>query len=102
MPTPQANPPLEINSSGNLQPQSVTKVNSSLKVIPDIKLPAVSANREHPSIAGYSGSNKTAVSLPQNARHIGGNLQYAQPQTTKPSGLRMPSPSLGLFSQVCH
>ncbi|XAR60487.1 hypothetical protein NMG60_11033894 [Bertholletia excelsa] len=49
------------------------------------------------SCASYSHdvSRKTGVTVPQK---ISGNLQQTQFQTIKPSGLRMPSPSLGFFS----
>ena len=53
----------------------------------------------HGSINHEAGSSKTN-SLPQSGCHIRGNIQYALPQMAKPSGLRMPSPSLGFFTQV--
>lgn len=48
-----------------------------------------------------SGANKVSEAcLPQGASDTGEKKQQPLFQTTKSSGLRMPSPSLGFFSQV--
>ncbi|XP_021279293.1 uncharacterized protein LOC110412953 isoform X2 [Herrania umbratica] len=72
---------------------SVTKADNGLKGNQD---PVVAA--AHGCTNHEAGSSKIA-SLPQSGCRIGGNTQYAQPRIAKPSGLRMPSPSLGFFSQ---
>ncbi|KAK7257744.1 hypothetical protein RIF29_31946 [Crotalaria pallida] len=47
------------------------------------------------------GANKISeVCLPQGVSHAGEKKQQTQFQSAKPSGLRMPSPSLGFFSQT--
>ncbi|KAK2643268.1 hypothetical protein Ddye_025031 [Dipteronia dyeriana] len=79
---------LKLNSSTNSQNPFVTKANNGLKINPSPELPAF----------GHA-SNKSKNSLPQNVPRSAGSMQYAQPQTAKPSGLRMPSPSLSFFNQ---
>nr|GME13772.1 uncharacterized protein LOC109163234 [Ipomoea batatas] len=69
--------------------------NTSLKVIPD----PVAAYSSIPSSQGQDGSAPPAVSRLQNTFTSVRSLQHAQIQTIKPSGLRMPSPSLGFFRQ---
>ncbi|KAK6235356.1 hypothetical protein SCA6_010693 [Theobroma cacao] len=76
-----------------LQHPSVTKADNGLKGNQD---PVVAAG--HGCTNHEAGSSKI-TSLPQSGCRIGGNTQYAQPRIAKPSGLRMPSPSLGFFSQ---
>lgn len=85
---------LSCHSSALSQNPLENKVDNGLKVN---QYPVVASG--HGSIDKEAGSNKIA-SLPESVCHIGGNIQYAQ-QTAKPSGLRMPSPSLGFFTQVC-
>ncbi|KAF5447096.1 hypothetical protein F2P56_032671 [Juglans regia] len=80
--------------STNLPHSPVTKTNNGFGVILD-PLP----NTSNTTNSHNCGGAKTAVSLFQNACYTGGNMQHAQPQITKPSGLRMPSPSLGFFGQ---
>ncbi|KAK9280430.1 hypothetical protein L1049_014120 [Liquidambar formosana] len=80
-------------SSNNLRPPLVTKPNDGFEVIPDLVLPATGTQGSN----GCDKSSKVAVTCHQNAECIGGNIQYTQPQATKPTGLRMPSPSLGFF-----
>ena len=88
----------EKNPSANLQHLTVTEANNSSEIIPDTLLPSTS----HTPDSHDGGGNKVAVTLPQNACITGGQMQHAQLQKAKPSGLRMPSPSLGFFGQVCH
>ncbi|KAB2021284.1 hypothetical protein ES319_D07G128600v1 [Gossypium barbadense] len=83
---------LSSHSSALSQNPLENKVDNGLKVNKD---PVVASG--HGSIDKEAGFNKIA-SLPESVCHIGGNTQYAQ-QTVKPSGLRMPSPSLGFFTQ---
>ncbi|XP_020532593.1 uncharacterized protein LOC105628158 isoform X2 [Jatropha curcas] len=80
----------ETHSSSNLQLPQVRQANNSSEVVPAAA---------HPSTANDSNTSKIAVSFSQNASSNGGNMQHIQPQTTKPTGLRMPSPSLGFFGQ---
>lgn len=84
----------EARLSVNLQSQ-VTKTmsDSDLKVIPDV---ALQADVHAPN--GHVGPNKVTVTLPQHAQIINRNNPSTQ-YHMKPSGLRMPSPSLGYFSQ---
>ena len=82
------------SSSTYSQHTLVTKADNGLKVNQD---PVLAAS--HGSINHEAGSSKIA-SFPQSGCHIGGNTQYAQPRMAKPSGLRMPSPSLGFFTLV--
>ncbi|XVF47093.1 hypothetical protein PTKIN_Ptkin03bG0081600 [Pterospermum kingtungense] len=87
------------HSSTYSQRPLVTKADNGLKVNQD---PVSAAG--HQSINYEVGPRKIA-SLPQSGSHVGGNTLYAQaqpqpqPQMAKPSGLRMPSPSLGFFAQ---
>ncbi|CAK7339451.1 unnamed protein product [Dovyalis caffra] len=84
----------KVHSSTNAHLQVNQAINRS-EVIPGLVLPAAA----HP-LNGCDGStSKIAVSLSQNAFCNSGNVQYTQSQTAKPSCLRMPSPSLGFFSQ---
>ncbi|TXG73932.1 hypothetical protein EZV62_002511 [Acer yangbiense] len=85
----------KINSSTNSQHPFVTKANNGLKINPAPELPAFG----HASNNVNGGSSKSKISLPQNVPRSAGSMQYAQPQTAKPSGLRMPSPSLSFFNQ---
>ncbi|KAL5832989.1 hypothetical protein ACOSQ3_016663 [Xanthoceras sorbifolium] len=85
----------KVHSSTNSQHPPVTKANKGLKTNPGPELPA----SVHASNKVDGGSSKYEISLPQNVPRSAGSLQYAQPKTTKPSGLRMPSPSLGFFNQ---
>ncbi|XP_057955925.1 uncharacterized protein LOC131149483 isoform X2 [Malania oleifera] len=86
-----ANSPLDACSSTKSQPQLVTEPTRNLEMNPD----PVSGLGTHLS----GGLRKTAVSLVQNGHGISGGMQYVKLQTAKPSGLRMPSPSLGFFGQ---
>lgn len=72
-------------------------MNNELDVIIDTSLlPADVRSNSHDG-----GSSRTAIPLPKNAKRTGVNVQPAHVQTAaKPSGLRMPSPSLGFFGQV--
>ncbi|XWS52728.1 hypothetical protein CRYUN_Cryun11dG0095300 [Craigia yunnanensis] len=81
------------SSSTYSQHTLVTKADNGLKVNQD---PVVAAG--HGSTNHEAGSSKIS-SPPLSGCHIRGNTQYALPQMAKPSGLRMPSPSLGFFTQ---
>ncbi|XVF04992.1 hypothetical protein REPUB_Repub05bG0131500 [Reevesia pubescens] len=84
---------LASHSSTYSQHQVVTKEDNGLKVSQDPVMAAGQGSTNH-----EAGSSKIA-SLPQIGCQNGGNTQYAQPRMEKPSGLRMPSPSLGFFTQ---
>ncbi|XP_044506745.1 uncharacterized protein LOC123226292 [Mangifera indica] len=80
-------------SSNNSQHSFVTKANDASEINPGPALPAsgnLSYNHE---------SNEIATSFPPKFPSTGGSMQHSQVQTAKPSGLRMPSPSLGFFNQ---
>ncbi|KAB1212018.1 hypothetical protein CJ030_MR5G025394 [Morella rubra] len=87
-----------VTSTSEKQPSTNLQhplVSNGLKVVRDPLLPSTSqATNSH----DYGGI-KTEVSLFQNACYTAGNMQRAQLQTAKPSGLRMPSPSLGFFGK---
>ncbi|KAL7237697.1 hypothetical protein ACSBR2_003911 [Camellia fascicularis] len=88
------NSTLEVRSSTNPQPPLVTKANCGLEVFPAAVLPPT-GSRAPDACDLYQ---KTGVA-PQNTHYIGGNMRDTQFQTIKPSGLRMPSLSLGFFCQ---
>ncbi|KAF5930923.1 hypothetical protein HYC85_031796 [Camellia sinensis] len=89
------NSTLEVRSSTNPQPPLVTKANCGLEVFPAAVLPPTGSRAPD----AHDLYRKTGV-VPQNTQYIGGNMRDTQFQTIKPSGLRMPSPSLGFFCQV--
>ncbi|XP_010244997.1 PREDICTED: uncharacterized protein LOC104588669 isoform X2 [Nelumbo nucifera] len=77
-------------------PPPVSKGSStSIKVTAE---PALRAADLH-TPSGDADSSKPSPSLQQNALCISGSIQHAKLQPAKPSGLRMPSPSLGFFGQ---
>ncbi|KAH9700869.1 hypothetical protein KPL71_024811 [Citrus sinensis] len=84
------NSSLEKHSSTKSQHPIINKTKNTLKI--DTAPPLLtSAN----VLNNHDGaSRKVQISLPSD-----GSMQYAQTQTAKPSGLRMPSPSLGFFNQ---
>ncbi|XP_022752469.1 uncharacterized protein LOC111301222 isoform X2 [Durio zibethinus] len=84
---------LKSHSSTYSHHQLVTKADNGLKVNQDTVV-AVG----HGSINHGAGSSKI-TSFPQSGYHIHRSTQYEQAQLAKPSGLRMPSPSLGFFTQ---
>ncbi|CAL5426581.1 unnamed protein product [Camellia sinensis] len=88
------NSTLEVRSSTNPQPPLVTKANCGLEVFPAAVLPPTGSRAPD----AHDLYRKTGV-VPQNTQYIGGNMRDTQFQTIKPSGLRMPSPSLGFFCQ---
>ena len=51
--------------------------------------------------SGTEANKESEACLPQGVSDISEKKQQTQIQTTKLSGLRMPSPSLGFFSLVC-
>ena len=85
---------LASHSSTSSHHPLVTEADNGLKVNQD---PVVAAGNG--SINHEADSSKIA-SLPQSGCHIVRNTQYAQPRMAKPSGLWMPSPSLGFFTLV--
>ncbi|XP_043703008.1 uncharacterized protein LOC122653131 isoform X2 [Telopea speciosissima] len=78
-----------------LQDRKGTKI--GLKVASDPTIPAADMQAS----TGQAGPGKTAVLLPQNSQYVGvDNQNNVNFQPTKPSGLRMPSPSLRYFDQT--
>ncbi|KAJ6736685.1 hypothetical protein OIU85_018816 [Salix viminalis] len=82
-------------SSTNTQHPQVNLVNNCSEVIPDLVLPVAA----HPLNHSDNSTRKNAFSFSQNASCNGENMQCTESHTAKASGLRMPSPSLGFFSQ---
>ncbi|XP_059626727.1 uncharacterized protein LOC132269516 isoform X2 [Cornus florida] len=92
----KANSPSKLHSSTNPLPALVSKTNVGLVVTQD---PVRLATGMH-ALDGHDVSRKTGLSFPQNTH----SLQTTKPSglrmpSSKPSGLRMPSPSLGFFGQ---
>lgn len=85
------------HSSTNTQHPQVNLANNCSEVIPDLVRPVAA----HPLNGSDNSTSKIAVSFSQNASCNSENMQCTESQTAKASGLRMPSPSLGFFSQVC-
>lgn len=83
--------------SGSPSTVKFTKVNIGKKVIqePENK-PGV-----HEAISHDTKSSKLS-SLPQHGSCVGGSMLVAPQQMVKPSGLRMPSPSLQFFGPVSN
>ncbi|GAV71363.1 hypothetical protein CFOL_v3_14857 [Cephalotus follicularis] len=73
----------------------ITQTNHGVKMKPGQVLPAP----PHGQNGHKNGTSKIAVTPPQTDSSVCGNMRTAQLQTSKPSGLRMPSPSLGFFGQ---
>ena len=103
LPSPNASFPnvqtnLALGEQASTKPQStmVPKANCGLAVFPSGVLPPTGSSAPD----AHHVSKKTGFLLPQSTQCIDGNIQSTQFQTTKPSGLRMPSPSLGFFGQV--
>ncbi|KAL5581172.1 hypothetical protein UlMin_013614, partial [Ulmus minor] len=76
-------------------PLPFTEANNGLEGISKQSLPSPGFS----SNAHDGGSRKTALPLSQNASSTGLKMQRIQLPTAKPSGLRMPSPSLAFFDQ---
>ncbi|GFZ17940.1 hypothetical protein Acr_26g0012090 [Actinidia rufa] len=76
----------------------VPKANCGLAVFPAGVLPPTGSRAPD----AHHVSKKTGFLLPQSTQCLDGNLRSTQFQTTKPSGLRMPSPSLEFFGQEVH
>lgn len=90
------------HSSTNTQHPQVNLANNCSEVIPDLVRPVVVRPvAAHPLNGSDNSTSKIAVSFSQNASCNSENMQCTESQTAKASGLRMPSPSLGFFSQVC-
>lgn len=82
--------------SSKVQLPQGSQLNSSSEVVPVSVVPSVVC----PAKGHDSNASKIAFSFSQIGCFNGGNMQSTQPQPAKPSGLRMPSPSLGFFGQV--
>lgn len=54
-----------------------------------------------PSSRNKVGLASKGVSLVERAELIEGQIQHLQVQRAEPTGLRMPSPSISFFDQVC-
>ncbi|KAL8516112.1 hypothetical protein ACS0TY_014695 [Phlomoides rotata] len=85
------------HSSINNGPVMVDKANNSgSKIISENAIPI---KPENSSESQRYGSTTFSTSFSMNAQFSGRTVNPLQNQTTKPSGLRMPSPSLSFFSQ---
>ncbi|KAG8644545.1 uncharacterized protein LOC110626061 isoform X3 [Manihot esculenta] len=84
-----------IDMSSKVQLPQGSQLNSSSEVVPVSVVPSVVC----PAKGHDSNASKIAFSFSQIGCFNGGNMQSTQPQPAKPSGLRMPSPSLGFFGQ---
>ena len=87
----QANPVLKVNPL-RLQYGS-TDSNEGLKAVTNSLI-------SKPLSLNDDGTKKVSASITQNAASDGRSM-LNQTQMPKPSGLRMPSPSMGFFGQVC-
>ncbi|XP_011004587.1 PREDICTED: uncharacterized protein LOC105111049 isoform X3 [Populus euphratica] len=83
------------HSLTNTQHPQVNLANNCSEVIPDLVHPVAA----HPLNGSDNSTSKIAVSFLQNASCNSENKQCTESQMAKASGLRMPSPSLGFFSQ---
>ncbi|XP_042476732.1 uncharacterized protein LOC122058219 isoform X2 [Macadamia integrifolia] len=92
-----ANSHLETQKSANPKTlQDKKGANNGLKVTPNLTTPAADMQAS----TGQAGLGNMAVLLPQKCKSVGSDNQYnVNVQPTKPSGLRMPSPSLRYFDQ---
>ncbi|KAL6967362.1 hypothetical protein U1Q18_033174 [Sarracenia purpurea var. burkii] len=90
-----ANLASEVHSSTNPQPTLVTKANCGLEMFAAAVCPPVGP----PVPDAHDLSTTTGSLLSHDTHFINGNMQCKQLQTIRPSGLRMPSPSLGFFVQ---
>lgn len=86
------------HSSINNGPVMVEKANNSGSKI--ISENATAIRPENSSEGQRYGSTTISTSFSMNAQISGRSVNPLQNETTKPSGLRMPSPSLSFFSQV--
>lgn len=62
--------------------------------VPEVNSKQALPSTKHASYCCHDRSRKTVVPLPLSG------VVHTQPPISKPSGLRMPSPSLGFFHQV--
>ncbi|XP_038706496.1 uncharacterized protein LOC120002020 isoform X2 [Tripterygium wilfordii] len=83
------------STSTNSQPRRAAKENISSQGVPSAMRQACG----QASNGCLDGAIRVGVSLPQISSSICGKMPCVQAQTMKPSGLRMPSPSLGFFGQ---
>nr|XP_027086831.1 uncharacterized protein LOC113708555 [Coffea arabica] len=92
----KVNPRISLHASTQLCPIQVNKVHSSgSKLILDDVPSVITVD----SSDSQDVTTQLAVRLPSSNVITGTTLQHTQSQSTKPSGLRMPSPSLGFFGQ---
>lgn len=105
----------EIKSSTNVQLPHVKKTNDASKINSGSAIPAsrhtevgdaLNLNSgpalpasEH-AVNKHDGGSNNIATTSQCLPPRGGSTHYPQLPTAKPSGLRMPSPSLGFFNQV--
>lgn len=88
--------PNQFPSSTSSQPTLSKKVNNSDPKVTNHDGPSFVV---HPSV-GQDKSTAPETSLPPKGLIIGTDTQRRQMKSIKPSGLRLPSPSIGFFSQV--
>ncbi|KAK6926848.1 hypothetical protein RJ641_008567 [Dillenia turbinata] len=85
---------LEKNSSSRLRPPILRKTTGTLGEVRDTEHPVSAKPADKGHIRPNVGQPSSQASSP-----IGGGIQHAKLQMAKPTGLRMPSPSLGFFAQ---
>lgn len=100
-PVTEANNGLEVIKKQTLPSTSQTSYSSDdrsrkIAVPEEVTSKQALPSASHASYCRDDRLRKVAVPLP----HTGPNLPHTQLQTSKPSGLRMPSPSLSFFHQV--
>ncbi|XP_010535574.1 PREDICTED: uncharacterized protein LOC104810833 isoform X2 [Tarenaya hassleriana] len=87
--------PPEIASESNSHHSVAVKLSDRLMTTSDSTLPVPG----HGSNFHYSSSTNIAVSVPERSCSSSEHMQSAVPRVPRPSGLRMPLPSIGFFGQ---
>ncbi|XP_016455451.2 uncharacterized protein LOC107779515 [Nicotiana tabacum] len=86
----------KLHASTESSPPVNKATSTALEMNPDA---TVSSSRAHSS-QSHDGCTPVALRLPQSTPTAVSSMQYLPAQAMKPSGLRMPSPSLGYFCQT--
>lgn len=86
----------KLHASTESSPPVNKATSTALEMNPDATVPS---SRAHSS-QSHDGCTPFALRLPQSTPTAVSSMQYLPAQAMKPSGLRMPSPSLGYFCQV--
>ncbi|XP_019250586.1 PREDICTED: uncharacterized protein LOC109229559 isoform X2 [Nicotiana attenuata] len=86
----------KLHASTESSPPVNKATSTALEMNPDATVPS---SRAHSS-QNHDGCTPFALRLPQSTLTAVSSMQYLPAQAMKPSGLRMPSPSLGYFCQT--